>query len=308
MTKAKKPTGYYIAGFFFLVGVFINITSNDSDKWAAVLWAALSITMFFLAYKKTNKYKGQRVRDERVFAKLKDFYESVLNGNDLNNTDQIISEITSTESIPEHQIKAIAEEAVKSIMSNTISKETESGSLSPNGYDNVLTTAKRLNVNLQIDIKTGNTLSKLRQYWTIENEELPIVNASISLQKAEVCHYQNSCRWLEHRKVTKGVSYSGVSGSFKIAKGVRYRVGHIKPQRITVDALTEIDKGTVFLTNKRIIFMGANKNSNIKYSSVLSIVPYSDGVGIEKDSGKSTILICSDADIMARILARLNEA
>lgn len=306
MKKAKKPTWFYIGGLFFLIATFINFGSDDSNKWGGFLWAALSGFMFFMAYKKSKQYKEENAKETRVFIKLKNFYQSVLNGTDLNKTDEIVLEIISTENLPEPMIKGIAKKAVKLIMDETVSKETASGSLSPDGYNTILTTAKRLNVDLQIDAKTNNILSKLRHYWSIENEELSIVNTSISLQKGEVCYYQNSCRWLEHRKVTKGVSYSGVSGSFKIAKGIRYRVGYVKPKRVTVDTLSEIDKGNLFLTNKRIIFMGANKNSNIKYSSVLSIVPYSDGVGIEKDSGKSPILMCSDADIMARILARLN--
>jgi hypothetical protein len=148
--------------------------------------------------------------------------------------------------------------------------------------------------------------SKLRRYWSIENEELPVINTLISLQKGEVCLYQNSCRWLEHRTVIKSISHAGLTGSFKIAKGIRYHVGYSKPQRITTDSLTEIDNGNVFLTNKRIIFMGTKKNSNIKYSSVLAVVPYSDAVGIEKDSGKSPILMCSDPEIMSRILTKLN--
>ena len=171
----------------------------------------------------------------------------------------------------------------------------------------IINSAKRLNVDLSIDTKTNSILSKLKLYWAIENNELPIINTSISLQKGEVCYYQNACRWFEHRVVTKAIKYSGFTGSFKITKGVRYRVGQFKPQRITVDQVLEIDRGNIFLTNKRIIFMGTKKNSNIKYSSVLSIVPYSDGVGIEKDSGKSPILMCDNPDIMARILAKLND-
>ena len=58
MKNAKKPTWYFIGGCFCLLGVFENL-SKDGDKWNILLWAPLSILMFFVAHKKNIKYKEQ---------------------------------------------------------------------------------------------------------------------------------------------------------------------------------------------------------------------------------------------------------
>ena len=82
-------------------------------------------------------------------------------------------------------------------------------------------------------------------------------------------------------------------------------MGSISPSRITSEELTVIDSGTVYVTNKRLIFMGDRKNTNIKLDKILALTPYSDGVGIEKDAGKSPIIrVPYNADILIRTLGR----
>ena len=89
-------------------------------------------------------------------------------------------------------------------------------------------------------------------------------------------------------------------------KGVYYRVGSMGIQKSTAEELQLIDSGRVFITNKRIIFLGNKKNSNIPINKILSINPYSDGVGIEKASGRSPIITVSDdADLLIMILSRV---
>ena len=98
----------------------------------------------------------------------------------------------------------------------------------------------------------------------------------------------------------------GASFRLKIMKGMYYRSGSVSVERITSDILSHIDSGTAYVTNKRLIFVGSRKNTNILLSKVLSVIPYSDGIGIEKDSGKSPILRVPDnADIFAMILGRV---
>jgi NAD-dependent DNA ligase len=75
---------------------------------------------------------------------------------------------------------------------------------------------------------------------------------------------------------------------------------------LTEEQLLQIDSGSLYITNKRIIFVGSKKNANIQLSKVLSVTPYSDGVGIEKDSGKSPILrVSTNSDLLAMTLGRV---
>lgn len=95
----------------------------------------------------------------------------------------------------------------------------------------------------------------------------------------------------------------------RIMKGVYWRAGSIAPQRISEDEWRVIDEGTIYLTNKRIIFMGNNGNKTITLGKILGFEPYSNGIDIQKDSGKSPFLeFSTNIDIFSMILARvLNE-
>ena len=66
-----------------------------------------------------------------------------------------------------------------------------------------------------------------------------------------------------------------------------------------------IDTGTLYITNKRIIFTGSRNNKTISLSSILSLTPYTDGVEIEK-FGKSPILTgMEDIEIILIVLSKL---
>ena len=178
--------------------------------------------------------------------------------------------------------------------------------ISPNDWNEFIEISKNLNITLESDQASDDRIERMKLNWIIEHGKLPVKQVSINLPATEQCYYYANIEWLETRRVTKRVNYSGPTYRMKIAKGLYYRVGSISPQRITSDELQVIDRGTVYVTNKRIIFTGAMKNTNILLGKILSIIPYSDGVGIEKDSGKSPILrVSNNADILAMIIARV---
>jgi hypothetical protein len=93
--------------------------------------------------------------------------------------------------------------------------------------------------------------------------------------------------------------------SVRICKGVRYRVGSVSAQRITRDELVEIDRGTMYVTNKRLIFDGARKNTTIRLLAILSFTPCSDGLVLEKATGKPIQLEFAggDAEMFHSILS-----
>jgi hypothetical protein len=113
-------------------------------------------------------------------------------------------------------------------------------------------------VDIQLSHQTKEELSKLKLYWALENLDLPVIQSDITIQKSEFCHLKiPNVNWYELRARQK---------------------------------MNLIDTGTLYLTNKRIIFTGRNKNSNIHIDKILDIILYSDGVKIRKETGKSPTL------------------
>ena len=190
----------------------------------------------------------------------------------------------------------------KDFFENSVSDER----LSPNEEQQFELICKSLNVDIKIDEKTKAKLNKYKLFWVIENGEIPEINVQMSLDKNEKCYFQTSCEWFEKRTVTQRINYAGPTASIKIMKGVRYRVGSIKPQRVTSEEWKLIDKGTMYLTSKRVIFLGQSKNLNIKLVKILSFTPYSDGVELTKDAGRNPLIMFNNnVDIFSIIMSRL---
>jgi hypothetical protein len=77
-------------------------------------------------------------------------------------------------------------------------------------------------------------------------------------------------------------------------------------QRVSEDIWQTIDSGSMYLTNKRLIFMGQKGNKTIPINKILDFKPFKNGVDIQKDSGKSPFLqFEKNVDVFSAILSRL---
>lgn len=181
------------------------------------------------------------------------------------------------------------------------------------GEDDRLTPAEErelelLSAHLGITLDAPATvqLQRLKLYWLIENGQIPVVEVDLNLQHGEECYFTTDVQWYEQRTVTQRVNYHGPTARIKITKGVYYRFGSFVPQRVTAEEWKLVDTGRVYLTNKQLIFMGSKKNSNIKLTRILSFTPYSDGVGLQKDAGRSPMLhFKTNVEVFSMILSRL---
>ena len=141
----------------------------------------------------------------------------------------------------------------------------------------------------------------------IEAGNLPELEPDINLTKAERLHFREPATWYEERVQTTRVNYGGLNYRIKIAKGLSYRIGTIKPERIRATELQPIDEGLLYLTNKRLVFVAEHGTKTIQLSKILSFTPYIDGVAIHKDAGRSPTIQfnTASADIFCAILSHV---
>jgi hypothetical protein len=120
-------------------------------------------------------------------------------------------------------------------------------------------------------LKNGNVprLSSQSPVILKKNEELILSMPNISL--------------LEPRAVQTGV-YGGPS--FRVAKGVYFRVGGFKAQ--SHDEIKKIDQGMITLTNTRIVFSGSKRTVNIPLGKIISIEPFSDAIALRREGKEKT--------------------
>jgi hypothetical protein len=103
-------------------------------------------------------------------------------------------------------------------------------------------------------------------------------------------------------------SYQGVS--LKVAKGVYYRTGGFRGNPIPVTTSATIDNGALAVTQKHIYFAGSSKSFRIPYSKIVTITPFSDGIGIQRDaaSAKPQLFTTGDGWFAYNLLSNLAKA
>jgi hypothetical protein len=162
-----------------------------------------------------------------------------------------------------------------------------------------------------IDRKLRNNYDFLVLMNALDHGYLPQVKSpSIVLQKSETAYLEIKAELLVSKVVTTGYSRGNRGVSIRVMKGLSYRVGSSRSTPITQQVDTKF-AGVFAITSKRVVFAASQKAFSIPFSQLISFVPYSDGIALQKNN-KERMLQFSDsntAEIANKILANaINEA
>ncbi len=81
----------------------------------------------------------------------------------------------------------------------------------------------------------------------------------------------------EFRGASQGVS-------FRVTKGVYYRVGAFKGRPVEKTDTVLADEGLMAITTKHIYFAGSSKRFRIRYDRIVAFDAYSDGIGVMREA------------------------
>ena len=163
--------------------------------------------------------------------------------------------------------------------------------------------AANFGVTLTHSAETLALINRFRLLAQIENGQLPEIQTPLELHRGERCHAQLPCRLQEKRTVTKAVRYSGPSGRIRIMKGLSWRYGYVNVSRVTSEELRQIDTGTLYVSNKRLLFNGQGKNLNVPYKKIIQFTLYTNGLQIERDTGRDQYFLGEgDLELVGAIL------
>lgn len=143
-----------------------------------------------------------------------------------------------------------------------------------------------------------------KEAHVVEREE------GINLGDREVMYEKfENVEWFELRRSRqRSFGYQGLGIRIPLVAGIAYRAGQI--QRVEPQTKTEFQtegKGTLYVTNQRIMFIGRNENKVIALDSILDLEQYMDAVLIGKARGKKPLirLEMDDAALFSRLVMRL---
>lgn len=134
-------------------------------------------------------------------------------------------------------------------------------------------------------------------------------NLPINLQKGEQIVWAFSgSKYLEDK--TRRQLVGGSQGvSVRVMKGVYYRVGAFKGQAVEHTERVHIDTGWVVVTNKNIYFAGPRKSVRLPYAKIVSFEPFSDGIGVMRDTAtaKPQIFVTGDGWFTYNLVTNLSQ-
>ena len=96
--------------------------------------------------------------------------------------------------------------------------------------------------------------------------------------------------------------------SFKIMKGVYYRVGQSRGKPIEHSYMDKVGVGQLIITNQNIIFYSQAKSVRIPFKKIVGLVPYSDGIEVQKDGASSKRIVFQGLDcwFIMNLLSQIN--
>lgn len=125
----------------------------------------------------------------------------------------------------------------------------------------------------------------------------------IILTKGETCHFVERAI-LVTEKVKKRMDGRSRGMSIRICKGLTYRVG--KHQGTPVEeVIVERNKGLIYVTNKRVIFISDKNAFDKKYKYLSACIPYADGVKLQFGNNIFTLMV-PDGNTLNKVIAMVN--
>ena len=136
-----------------------------------------------------------------------------------------------------------------------------------------------------------NQYEKLRA----DNEEEAMNSYGINIHSDEFVHEKiTRVDWLEEKSVTTSINYSGYR--YRTGDKLSYTFGTLNLIKNTTEYFKPIDRGTLYITNKRVIFVGTEKRENrtVDLDNILEFSIFRDGILIGKANGKKPFIVFSE--------------
>jgi len=228
--------------------------------------------------------------------------EAVADGRLSSNERSFLAQLENELKLPAVLAEKISEEVREQYFADHVDNLINNADFSPADEKELEAIAKSLNINIDLTGRNKQQLKQLKTYWALENLPLTEYQSELPLQKGEICYFKVAdVSWYELRGSQKLDVHAG-----RITHKEFYLQELSKQKSANNSVLRFVDKGTVYLTNKRILFDGQAKNSNIRLDGVELTTPYKNAVYILKEKGKSPVLqFAKKADVFALILERL---
>ncbi len=196
------------------------------------------------------------------------------------------------------------EYTLNSVFENIVKKGIEDGIITEDEEKAISTFAEHFSLSKQVfDAQPWYeqyvkllTLNDLMNGIVPKRREISIEGYFLNLVKGEQLLWRFDD--IAYYEEVKRTHYEGRSSgvSIRIAKGVYYRTSASKGVPVTTTEMKQKAIGTLFVATKNLYFYSAQKTVKIPFNKVVAFTPYSDGLGVQKDTATAKPQIFAGLD------------
>jgi hypothetical protein len=125
------------------------------------------------------------------------------------------------------------------------------------------------------------------------------------LEEHEVPHWVCTAELYEEKVIRRYYQggYSGVS--IPIFKGIRWNLGGYHGTPVVQTGMVATDSGRMALTDRRVIFVGAQRSFSLPYKKILALQGFTDAISVQKDglTAKPVFFKVEDPEMVGSVLA-----
>jgi hypothetical protein len=227
---------------------------------------------------------------------------AILSASDPERTRQVVAELEGDESLValgKRERRRLGEHAFMQYATNALADDH----LTEDEEDALTSLAEAVGFE-QADFEKHDLYTRL-QVAKLNDGRLPVVEQPrLMTKRGEVVHLELPAALMKEVAVRewRGAS-QGIS--FRVAKGVRYRVGATRGHLVTVGSQLQIaDTGVLSVTNQRAAFLGERKTVEMPYSKLLGMNVFSDAISFSLSNRQNAPLIkvSISTDILVALL------
>ncbi len=196
-----------------------------------------------------------------------------------------LEELTVRLRIPKSSAKKIYTAEASKYLHSVLRASLEDKMLSDGEEKELNTIAKNLQVELKFTETAEQNLIRCRYLWNLYTGKLPKVSVNIFLDKDEQCSGYVNAKHYEISNVYHPVKYSGYHDS-RGRYGREFQSGRIPTNQIAGKSMHLKDKGTLYFTNKRVLFNGTNGTKQFFLINLIGGSFYKNGMLLEQETGR----------------------
>ncbi|MGV8130932.1 MAG: hypothetical protein ACP5N7_02405 [Candidatus Pacearchaeota archaeon] len=128
---------------------------------------------------------------------------------------------------------------------------------------------------------TQKELARYKLLYNIDQGIMPSVQiTNVIMRKGEQAYWSEPSSLVEEKVIRRTYQGGSKGMSFRVMKGVSYRVGGSRGHIVSETGMVEVSKGSLIITNKRVIFTGEGKSFTVALDKILDLQIFSNGLYI----------------------------